>query len=179
MPTRVAIIGNSGAGKSTLASLIAAWAGVPCLDLDTVAWEPDQPAVPRDEFESRAAVAAFCRHQAGWVLEGCYANLIEEALTYGPHLIFVNPGREACMSHCKNRPWESHKYPSKAAQDKNLTSLLKWVADYDQRTGPMSLPGHAACFASYQGPKRELLVPTSAHVLAPDLAAWLSCENDR
>jgi adenylate kinase family enzyme len=63
---RVAILGNSGSGKSTLANWLAQAAGLAVLDLDSVAWEPEQPAVARSSALAEAEVSKFCvTHDAG------------------------------------------------------------------------------------------------------------------
>lgn len=168
---RVAILGNSGSGKSTLANWLARSANLAVLDLDSVAWEPDQPAVARSSALAEADVAKFCTTHSRWVLEGCYANLIEAAFQLQPLLIFLNPGLESCAAHCRNRPWEPHKYTSKQEQDANLQFLLSWVAEYYTRDGPLSLGAHRAVFDMYPGRKVELqrvpqLSPPEAEVLA-------------
>jgi adenylate kinase family enzyme len=168
---RVAILGNSGSGKSTLANWLAQSADLAVLDLDSVAWEPDQPAVARSSTLAEADVAKFCTTHSRWVLEGCYGNLIEAAFQFHPFLIFLNPGLESCTAHCLNRPWEPHKYRSKQEQDANLQFLLSWVAGYYTRNGPMSLGTHQAVFDKYPGRKVELqrvpqLSPPEVEVLA-------------
>jgi len=168
---RVAILGNSGSGKSTVARWLAQSASLAVLDLDSVAWEPDQPAVARSRERAEAEVSAFCRTHARWVLEGCYGNLIDAALPFQPFLIFLNPGLESCTTHCLSRPWEPHKYPSRQEQDLNLQFLLSWVAEYYTRDGPTSLAAHRAIFDRYPGRKVELqrvprLNPPEAEVLA-------------
>jgi hypothetical protein len=65
-------------------------------------------------------------------------------------------GAEACKEHCRQRPWEPHKYVSRAEQDAKLQFLLQWVDDYYVRDGSMSLKGHRALFDGYSGPKREV-----------------------
>lgn len=168
---RFAILGNSGSGKSTLAHWLARSAPLAVLDLDSVAWEPDQPAVARSDAAAEADVATFCTTHTRWVLEGCYGNLIEAALPFEPFLIFLNPGLERCRTHCLNRPWEPHKYPSRQEQDAHLQFLLYWIAEYYTRDGPMSLAAHQAVFDRYPGRKLELrhvpqLSPPEAEVLA-------------
>jgi adenylate kinase family enzyme len=170
---RVTILGNSGSGKSTLAAALAVAGGVPCLDLDTVAWEPDQPAVPRDEALARADVDNFCGESEGWVVEGCYATLISSALAHTPNFLFLNPGLEMCLANCRARPWEPHKYASQEDQDANLPFLLSWVTDYYTRSGPMSFAAHLACFESYAGPKCELRTLPSVANLEPALFNWV------
>jgi len=153
---RVAIIGNSGSGKSMLAHQISAERCVDTLDLDTIAWEPNQIAVPREPNLALADIHEFCRSREQWIVEGCYANLIEATLDYSPELILLNPGRKQCESNCRARPWEEHKYASKEEQDSKLDFLLQWVADYYVRDGDMSLAGHETLFKHYSGPKRVL-----------------------
>lgn len=151
---RIAIIGNSGSGKSTLARKLANSSDAPLLDLDTIVWEPNKIAVLRDQKAVFDDVNRFCGGQSDWVIEGCYANCIEVALQYEPELVFLDPGRDACIRNCRNRPWEPHKYASKAEQDSKLEFLLRWVADYYERDGDMSLKEHNALFENYPGPKR-------------------------
>jgi len=174
MGMRVAILGNSGSGKSTLAAALATARGAPCIDLDTIAWEPGQSAVLRDEALARADVGAFCRGNRSWVIEGCYSNLIEAAFEFSPNLVFLNPGLKACVTNCRSRPWEPHKYATPQEQDAQLRFLLAWVADYYTRSGPLSLAGHMASFQTYLGPKRELRTMPDIHNLDPELMAWLS-----
>ena len=153
---RVAIIGNSGSGKSTLAHQIAAMYSLPALDLDTVAWEPGQIAVARDVAASAADVRAFCERHDDWVVEGCYTTLTHRALAYSPMLLFMDPGADACVANCRQRPWEPHKYASKDEQDARLEFLLSWVREYYTRAGDLSHAEHQALFDAYRGPKRRL-----------------------
>lgn len=157
---RVAILGNSGSGKSTLASGLARANALSTLDLDTVAWEPGKVAVPRNADSAVANVKAFCEANDRWVVEGCYAGLVGAALVYSPVLLFLEPGVDVCVEHCRNRPWEPHKYESKKDQDERLGFLLSWVREYYAREGDLSLVGHQALFEGYQGPKHKLTGPT-------------------
>lgn len=154
---RIAILGNSGSGKSTLARTLAHASGlaVALLDLDTIAWDPG--VVPRPRERAFAELDAFCTSAEHWIIEGCYGDLIDHALAlHRPELILLEPGRDACLAHCRARPFEPHKYASKAEQDAKLEFLLGWVADYYVRDGHMSANRHAAIFAAYDGPKRRL-----------------------
>lgn len=153
---RVAIIGNSGSGKSTLARRLSADRVLPTLDLDTVAWEPDKIAVPRDQADAKADVKAFCETNKAWVIEGCYAGLVHAALQFSPTLLFLEPGVDTCLANCRNRPWEPHKYKSRHEQDEKLEFLLAWVREYYVREDDLSLVAHQALFDAYAGPKRKL-----------------------
>ena len=154
---RTAIIGNSGSGKTTLARALAHGLSIPTLDLDTIYWEPGRVAVERPVPARLADLDAFCSQHPSWIIEGCYADLIEAALPRRPELILLNPGLDACVSHCKRRPFEPQKYRSKAEQDRGHEFLLKWVEDYYVRNGPMSLEGHLELFRRYNGPKRQVI----------------------
>jgi len=153
---RVAIIGNSGSGKSTLAGQIAAAHAITSLDLDTVAWEPGKIAVARTPEAAAADVTTFCSTHEQWVVEGCYAALVGQTLGCSPILLFVDPGVDACVANCRSRPWEPHKYASKAEQDAKLEFLLSWVGGYCTRDDDLSLSAHQALFESYRGPKLRL-----------------------
>ena len=120
---------------------------------------------------AEADVAAFCQKHSRWVVEGCYADLVEAVLELRPLLVFLNPGLESCTANCLSRPWESHKYPSKQEQDANLQFLLSWVAEYYTRDGPMSLAAHRSLFRDHPGRKVEFhhvprLNPPESDVLA-------------
>jgi adenylate kinase family enzyme len=170
---RLAILGNSGSGKTTLARWAARVTGAAVLDLDSVAWEADRPAVPRSESEARADVLRFCRENGDWVAEGCYANLMEVALEFQPRLILLDPGEAQCLANCRARPWEPHKYRSKEEQDRNLAFLLSWVSEYYTRDGPLSLREHTRRFARYDGPKLELRELPRFDPPSPELLALL------
>ncbi len=109
------------------------------------------------------------------MIEGCYANLARLAFRFKPRLIFLNPGLTQCIANCHARPWEPHKYRSKAQQDERLAYLLAWVAEYYSRGGEMSLSAHLALFAAYDGPKNEL---KSMQVLKPPSTELLSWTQD-
>jgi adenylate kinase family enzyme len=154
---RIAILGNSGSGKSVLAKRLSAGASVPVLDLDTIVWEPNLIAVPRPEARALEDLEKICAGDR-WIIEGCYAHLVRASLRWEPELVFLNPGVEVCLRHCRERPWEPRKYASKAEQDASLAFLFSWVSDYYRRDGSMSLRAHRELFDGYAGRKREVTV---------------------
>jgi adenylate kinase family enzyme len=153
---RVVIMGNSGAGKSTLAMRLAREHDLAHLDLDTLAWLPTTPPQRAPLADSLASLSTFARDHERWVIEGCYADLLAAAAERSTLLVFLNPGTEACVANCRARPWESHKYASKEAQDANLPMLLDWVRAYATRDDEFSLRSHRAVFDAFTGTKREL-----------------------
>jgi adenylate kinase family enzyme len=149
---RILIVGNSGSGKSTLAKRLAE--GSAHLDLDTLAWLPDVTRRPLDE--SGKDIDAFVGTRPRWVIEGCYADLVEMCLPTCTELLFLDPGVEACLANARARPWEPHKYATKEAQDKNLEMLLGWIRDYDVRGDACSRAAHERVFAGFSGSKVKL-----------------------
>ena len=146
---RVVIVGNSGSGKSTLSKRLA----LAHFDLDTVAWDPGPKRRAIDH--SRSELEPFIAGDT-WVVEGCYADLAAIALERATHLLFLNPGTEACIANAKERPWEPHKYQSKEAQDANLAMLMDWIRGYETRTDELSLHAHRQLFDGFSGNKCEL-----------------------
>lgn len=157
---RVVIMGNSGAGKSTLAARLAEQHQLAHLDLDTLAWLPTQPPSRAPLADSVAALTAFADGNERWVVEGCYADLLAPAASRCTLLVFLNPGVEACIAHCRARPWEPHKYPSKQAQDANLELLIAWVRAYATRQDEFSLSSHRGLFDDFAARKCELTAAT-------------------
>lgn len=150
---RIAIIGNSGSGKTTLAKSLLGVASSDILDLDSIAWEKNAPTTLRALEDAEVDVRTFCDAHSDWVVEGCYAGLIRATFDFNPQLIFLDPGVEVCLTYCKNRPWEPHKYSSKAEQDKHLKFLLEWVEAYYSRDGDLSHVEHIALYDAYSGSK--------------------------
>ncbi|MBL8811448.1 MAG: hypothetical protein JNM43_14850 [Planctomycetaceae bacterium] len=155
---QVSILGNSGSGKSTLARTLADFCKARVLDLDTVAWEPGKIAVPRDPALACRDIDQFIAESKlnAWVVEGCYGNLVQHTLLHLPLLIFLDPGVEQCLSHCRSRPFEPHKYRTAEEQNSMLPALLSWVQDYYTRSGEMSHQDHLQRFELYAGPKVRL-----------------------
>jgi adenylate kinase family enzyme len=154
---RYVLVGNSGSGKSTLAARLARGSDVPHLDLDTLAWEPATSPTRRPAEDSAREIASFMEASAkGWVIEGCYADLVGVALFRCTRLLFLNPGVHACIANAGARPWEPHKYASKEAQDANLEMLLGWIRDYWTRDDVFSQAAHRALFDGFAGDKLEL-----------------------
>lgn len=155
-PTRTVVIGNSGSGKSTLAAKLAEERGSVHLDLDTLAWEATDPPSRRALDVVGQQLDAFVAENERWVVEGCYADLAELMLVHANELIFLDLPVEQCRRHARARPWEPHKYPSKAAQDANLEMLLDWIAAYPSREGVMGRPAHLALYENFAGTKRRV-----------------------
>jgi adenylate kinase family enzyme len=153
---KVLLFGNSGAGKSTLARQLSQREGLAHLDLDTLAWQPGMPPRRRTLADSAHDVASFMAQNSSWVIEGCYSDLLELVAPECTEMLFLNPGIDACIANCRTRPWEPHKYASKAEQDANLELLVDWVRAYATRDDEFSLISHRRLFDTFPGEKLEL-----------------------
>ncbi len=161
---RVVIFGNAGSGKSTYAAYLASQLGLAHLDLDILVWEPGKIAMARSAASVDADLTRFLNYHERWVIEGCYTEWVELASRRCTELVFLNPGEAVCLSHCRARPWEPHKYVSPAEQDQKLDFLLGWVRAYYTRDESCSLRRHEQLFSAFAGAKREL---TSEPDVAP------------
>ncbi len=150
---KLVIFGNSGSGKSTLAKEIAAAENLAHLDMDTIAWEEGSPPVRKSLSDSGRELELFLAANTGWVIEGCYADLIELVLPESPELVFLDLPVADCIANARARPWEPHKYESPEAQDANLSMLIDWISEYESRDGVFSRAAHQAIFSSYRGMK--------------------------
>ena len=158
---RILIFGNSGSGKTTLARHLASIHGLTHLDLDSIVWEPGNDAVQRTPDTIAGLLNDFIAAHEHWVIEGCYGELVELASSYCTELIFLNPGREACVANNLRRPWEPHKYPTKEAQDAMLSQLQEWVAAYYTREDPGSYAAHRRIFDAFEGRRSERTMPVA------------------
>jgi adenylate kinase family enzyme len=152
------IIGNSGSGKSTLASEAQKRHQVDLLSLDDVAFSTG--ALRRPVEESIAEVKRFIDKSYDWIIEGCYADIVAGVLDYCEELVFLNPGVDKCLVHCRARPWEPGKFSSQEEQNENLANLLEWVRQYETRSDEFGLARHRSLFESFKGPKFELTDPS-------------------
>lgn len=154
----VILLGNAGAGKSTLSRLITAQRPAACLSLDAVAFSDGPERRPLQD--SIDEVRRWISGQSSWVIEGCYADIIEPILDWCDELIFLNPGVETCVAHCRSRPWEPQKFSSPQEQNENLDNLIQWVRSYETRADEYGLSRHRALYDSFDGRKWELTHPS-------------------
>ncbi len=150
---RVCVVGNSGSGKSTYAKTF----GVTVLELDSIYWEPHQVAVSRPIEDVKRDLAAFMAANGEWVIEGCYADLIEMAARECDELVFLNPGVEACVANARRRPYEAHKYDRPDDQERMLAFLIGWIRAYPERPDNTGYPAHRRVFDDFAGRKREVV----------------------
>ncbi|MFM7674169.1 MAG: AAA family ATPase [Synechococcus sp.] len=155
---RILLLGNAGAGKSTLAGNLIARQPAARLSLDQVAFRAGSERRPIEE--SVAEAERWIAGHESWILEGCYADILEPLLVHGEELLFLNPGVEVCLAHCRSRPWEPEKFASPEEQERNLPNLLAWVRSYETRLDEYGLARHRALFDAFPGRKREFTHPS-------------------
>ncbi len=160
---KIIVFGNSGSGKSTLSAELRKTDGLAHLDLDALAWLRSTPPERRSLEQSNAEIQRFIGENEEWVIEGCYADLLELVKPFATEAIFMNLPIPLCQENAKNRPWEPHKYKSKEAQDDNLEMLLVWIAGYMDRNDSLSYGAHRALYDSFEGKKAEIIRNRESH----------------
>lgn len=153
---KIILLGNAGAGKSTMAKQLIDKAdddSITCLSLDEIAW--NEGPVRKPMSESLALLNIFLAKNKQWIIEGCYGDLVEATLPHCEELRFLNPGVEACVTHCYQRPWEPEKFSSPEEQQATLNYLVNWVKKYESRDDEYGLKYHRRIFAEFSGKKRE------------------------
>jgi adenylate kinase family enzyme len=155
---KVILLGNAGTGKSTLAKKLIAKQLAARLSLDEVAFQGGTDRRPLQD--SVDDVMRWIADRESWIIEGCYADIVELILAYCDELIFLNPGVDACIAHCRSRPWEPEQFSSHQEQDENLDNLIQWVRSYEQRDDEYGLCRHRALYESFDGMKREFNHPS-------------------
>lgn len=151
------LLGNAGAGKSTLSRRLLESEPAATLSLDDLAFAAGANRSPL--ADSVGDALRFVNSHDLWVVEGCYADIVEPLLGHADTLVFLNPGVADCVRHCQARPWEPDRYATRAAQDANLANLIAWVRDYDTRDDEYGLRRHRALFEAFAGRKMELTDP--------------------
>ena len=153
---KILIFGNSASGKSTMAKQLAKAESLAHLDLDLLAWQATNPPTRMPLAESALAIEQFIQQHEAWVIEGCYGDLLALAESASTAVLFMNLPIAECIANAKDRPWEPHKYKSKAAQDTNLAMLIEWITQYELRDDTFSKAAHLEFYQNYTGDKKML-----------------------
>jgi len=154
---KVIIFGNAGSGKSTLARKLIGKEAAALLSLDKVAFQSGTERRPLQD--SIMDMQDFISDNESWIIEGCYSDILESAVNLCEELYFLNPGIDACIAHCRSRPWEPEKFSSPEEQHKHLDNLIDWIVSYKTRSDEYGLDRHRALFESFRGRKYEFKDP--------------------
>jgi len=165
--SRILVIGNSGSGKTTLALRLQRQLNIPHLDLDTLAWLPASPPRRRPLADSETRIREFTRQNPGWVIEGCYADLLALLQHEASDLVFLDLPEQDCVANARKRPFEPHKYSSAAAQNRNLDMLIQWIRDYPRRADSCSQAAHQRLYAEFTGASHRLHSTAAAATWSP------------
>lgn len=118
-----------------------------------IAWDGGTNRRPLSQ--SLAVPHRFIDDHDQWVIEGCYGDLVEAARPFCTKVRFLNPGVEACVAHCRRRPWEPEKFADAHAQQAMLEPLIEWLRAYEARDDEFELRRHRRLFDAFGGPKGE------------------------
>lgn len=103
--------------------------------------------------EAKSVIEEFIDSNQGWVIEGCYTDLLEVAAPFANEMIFMNLSIDQCIENALNRPWEPHKYQTKEEQDNNLGMLIEWISQYRERADVFSYQSHFRLYEEFKGKK--------------------------
>jgi adenylate kinase family enzyme len=146
---RTIILGNSGSGKSWLAKRIASQRDAPCIDLDSVHWQPGGYSVARERNDAIQLIREAASADQ-WVIEGIYGSLIDEVQADATALIWLCLDEALCVTSIRERGIR------RGGSKESFAGLLDWAASYRFRHGSSSYTGHAAIFEKYAGEKTVL-----------------------
>jgi hypothetical protein len=85
---RIAIIGNSGGGKSALARRLSETLQLPCVEIDSVLWQPGWHLAPADVYERDHARLTG---QDRWIIEGLGTRAsLPQRLQCATHIVLID-----------------------------------------------------------------------------------------
>ncbi len=127
---KIAILGYSGSGKSTLARSLGELYGVPVLHLDAVQFLPGWEK--RTQDEQLAIVRDFMDSHEGWVIDGNYANLLQERrLAEADKVVFLLFNRVSSLWRVvkRYRRWRGRSRPdvTEGCREKLDAEFLWWI----------------------------------------------------
>jgi len=123
------------------------------LDMDSLAWLPSDPPERAPLLASKEKIDEFVNANNEWVIEGCYTDLLALLSPQASEIIFMNLSLDQCIENATNRPWEPHKYSSKEDQDNNLSMLIEWISQYQERDDVFSFHSHFEFYENFSGLK--------------------------
>ncbi|MFC6635349.1 hypothetical protein [Microbulbifer taiwanensis] len=126
------------------------------LSLDELYW--DNKANGKYLVDSLSALYEFAEWNENWVIEGCQCDLVQAAMGFCEELRFMNPGCEACVSRCINKPRNNKHRDETSKEETPLDRIIASVGQYEYRRDGFGLDKHKALFDSFVGAKKEYTV---------------------
>ncbi|HUS15625.1 MAG TPA: adenylate kinase [Chloroflexia bacterium] len=83
------VVGSTGSGKTTLARQLAAWSGVPHVELDALHWDPGWTEAPLEVFRARVTAALA---GPAWVVDGNYSAVRDLVWPRADTIIWLDYG---------------------------------------------------------------------------------------
>ena len=149
---KIIIIGNSGSGKTWLATRIAVIFGMPHIALDDIFWEPGGYNLKRKDLEIETDLKRI-QESKFWVVEGVFGHLVDQLVSFGDMLIYLNLPWEECRKNLLNRGSESSRQLDPRKAEENFNALLEWASKYGNRSGKASKRYHRLLFNGFWGEK--------------------------
>jgi adenylate kinase family enzyme len=102
---RVVILGRGAAGKTTLAKRLGEITRLPVIELDSIFWQPDLMATPRDRWE---VVQQKLAAEGRWIMDGDLGpyDVVEVRLRAADTIIFLDFSLVRCAWRALRRSWE-------------------------------------------------------------------------
>jgi len=130
-------------------------APTPVIHLDDIFWEPggfDQ----KRSTETVSALIAQAKRQEHWIVEGVFGELAQQFLSDAGRLIWLDFEWPICRERLALRGSESKKHLKREQSAEGLMQLLKWAANYHDRTDMRSYHGHKTMFDAFEGTRFRL-----------------------
>lgn len=106
----------------------------------------------------------FLSQHEGWVIEGCYSDLIRVLMAPGHQLLYLDFAVSVCLERCRQRAWEPHKFVSPQEQEATLPFLLDWVSAYPDREDECSRPAHLRLYQDFPGLRHRFRAPDELEI---------------
>lgn len=138
---RISLVGVPGSGKTTVGRQLAAWLGVPFVELDAIFHQPGWGELPRDEFRQRLGQVVTGDR---WVVDGNYSAVQDLVWQRADTVVWLDLARPVVMRRIilrtirraitRQRLWNGNREPLtnfyRLDPEKNV---IRWAwVKYDQ-----------------------------------------------
>ncbi len=143
---RIAILGCGGSGKSHLARELGASLGITPVHLDTVYYDQDWNALPKNQF---AALQRDLVSTSRWVIDGNYASTLPIRLAAADTVIFLDLPARTCLWGIAQRRLRhgGGQHQAIGVYDRITWGFVRYILGYRRSMAPRVhalIAGHAA-----------------------------------